>query len=60
MITDPSLTDLERLEIRQKDSLKMVSIISFGKYYDANDAKAIDSIYNKINKDISDDECKFL
>lgn len=57
VITDPSLTDLERLEIRQKDSLKMVSLISFGKYYDANNAKAIDSIYNEIKIEISDDEC---
>ncbi len=57
VITDPSLTDLERLEIRQKDSLKMVSIISFGKYYDANNAKAIDSIYDEIKIEISDDEC---
>jgi len=57
VITDPSLTELERLEIRQKDSLKMVSLISFGKYYDANNAKAIDSIYNEIKIEISDDEC---
>lgn len=57
VITDSSLTDLERLEIRQKDSLKMVSLISFGKYYDANNAKAIDSIYNEIKIEISDDEC---
>ena len=57
VITDPSLTDLERLEIRQKDSLKMVSIISFGKYYDANNAKAIDSIYDEIKIEISADEC---
>jgi hypothetical protein len=57
VITDPSLTDLERLEIRQKDSLKMVSLISFGKYYDANNAKAIDSIYDEIKIEISNDEC---
>ncbi|GDX65088.1 hypothetical protein LBMAG36_01540 [Chlorobiota bacterium] len=57
VITDPSLTELERLEIRQKDSLRMVSLISFGKYYDANNAKAIDSIYNEIKIEISDDEC---
>jgi hypothetical protein len=57
VITDPSLTELERLEIRQKDSLKMVSLISFGKYYDANNAKAIESIYNEIKIEISDDEC---
>ena len=57
VITDPSLTDLERLEIRQKDSLKLVSLISFGKYYDANNAKAIDSIYDEIKIEISNDEC---
>lgn len=57
VITDPSLTDFERLEILQKDSLKRVSDISGGKYYDANNAKAIDSIYNEIKIEISDDEC---
>ena len=57
VITDPSLTDFERLEILQKDSLKTVSDLSGGKYYDANNAKAIDSIYNEIKIEISDDEC---
>lgn len=45
------------LEILQKSYLETISDKTEGKYYDANDAKAIDSIYNKINKDISDDEC---
>ncbi|MFZ4567680.1 MAG: vWA domain-containing protein [Bacteroidota bacterium] len=57
VITDPSLTELERLEIRQKDSLRWVSDKSRGKYYDASNAKAIDSIYNEIKIEISDDEC---
>jgi hypothetical protein len=57
VITDPSLTELERLEIRQKDSLRWVSDKSRGKYYDASNAKAIDSIYDEIKIEISDDEC---
>jgi hypothetical protein len=57
VITDPNLSKQDSLEILQKDSLKMVSDKSFGKYYDANNAKAIDSIYNEIKIEISDDEC---
>ncbi len=59
--TNPSFTDEQKTtvgrEIRQKDSLRWVSDKSRGKYYDASNAKAIDSIYNEIKIEISDDEC---
>ena len=45
------------LENLQKGYLDTISNKTGGKYYDANNAKAIDSIYNDINKELSDDEC---
>lgn len=45
------------LEILQKSYLETISDKTEGKYYDANNAKAIDSIYNEIKIEISDDEC---
>lgn len=44
-------------DMRGLDTLKMIADSSKGKLYEVNNAASLDSIYNQLNKDISEDEC---